>query len=93
MFKNSGASVHGRNNRRRARFLILPLIMIIMSTVFLKSPNFIFKKERKNPLLVEQIGYILNEVVLRFLVLTCVNATTKPYFDIITYFCDCFKIL
>jgi hypothetical protein len=50
MFKNSGASVHGRNNRRRARLIILPLIMIIMSTVFLKSPNFIFKEERKNPL-------------------------------------------
>ncbi len=85
MFKNSGASVHGRNNRRKARFLILPLIMIKMSTVFLKSPNFIFKEERENLLLVEQFGYIFNEVVLRFLLLTCVNATTKPYFDLIIF--------
>jgi hypothetical protein len=88
MFKNLGASVHGRNNRRRARFLILPLIMIIMSKVFLKYSNFIFKEERKNLLLVEQIGYIFNEVVLRFLVLACVNATTKPYFDLIIFAID-----
>jgi hypothetical protein len=56
-----------------------------MSTVFLKSPNFIFKEEWKNLLMVEQIGYIFNEVVLRFLVLTCVNAIKKPYFDLIIF--------